>query len=131
LQPGETLPPAIRSKGNPEAGERGEQAAAKQAVIDYLQALYKKDFSRAYDLLSEASRQGHSLSDFEKTAQQAQVVYDLARARTEKVTADGGEVIVPFSSAEEPGGKTFALVKESGTWKIVYKVGTPFSPYEK
>jgi hypothetical protein len=131
LSPGGTPPPVVRPQENSQAGDRTEQVAVKQVVIDYLQALYKNDFTRAYDLLSEASRQAHPLEEFGKASRQAQVVYDLERAWTEKVVADRGEVIVPFSQGEEPGGKAFSLVKEKGSWKIVYNVGTPFSPYEK
>ena len=72
-----------------------------------------------------------AMEEFGEAAGQAQVVYDLERAWTEKVVADRGEVIVPFSQGEEPGGKAFSLVKEKGDWKIAYNVGTPFSPYEK
>lgn len=131
LQPGGTPPPASGPRRNTQAGDRAEQAAVKQVVLEYLQALYKKDFTRAYDLLAEASRQAHPVEEFGKAAQQAQVVYDMERAWTEKVAADRGEVIVPFSQGEEPGGKAFSLVKEKGSWKIIYNIGTPFSPYEK
>jgi hypothetical protein len=127
LQPGANPPPTA----GPQANAGAEEAAAKQVVMDYLQALYKKNYGPAYELLAKASRQSHSLADFEQTARQAQVVYDLERARTGKVVADRGEVIVPFSQGEEPGGKAFSLVKEKGSWKIIYNVGTPFSPYEK
>jgi hypothetical protein len=129
-------PPApkvpVSNPGRPAApNDKGASETAKQATTDYLQALTKGDTARAYDLLSEASRQGHSREDFEAAAKKARAGYALERAWTEKAGADRAEVIVPFLEGEEPGGKAFSLVKEKGQWKIIYLVGTPFSPYEK
>ncbi len=101
--------------------------AAKAAVTDYLNALYEDDYPKAYSFLSLDSRSRHPLKEFEIDAKKTQVMYDLENAKVEHLTESRVEIVVPME--EEPGSKSFLLIKEADTWKIVYQTGKPFFPY--
>jgi len=98
-------------------------------VVRYLGALYEQDYQAAHDLLSAESRRRHTLEEFAREARSAQVLYDLAGARAERIGEKTAEVVVPLQREEEPGAKAFAVINEGGQWRIVYYTGKPFFPY--
>lgn len=105
------------------------KAAARQVVGDYLEALYAQEYEKAYDYLSESSREAHSRDEFTSAAQEGQVIYDLETTEVKQLEDDTAEVIVALQEEEEPGSKSFEVKRESGRWKIVYIKGSPFFPY--
>jgi hypothetical protein len=126
-----TPPPPPQKRTQPvEAGPSGRDFTdAKQAVTNYLNALYDQNYTGAYALLSADSQSKHPEKEFKRNAAAASVSYDTAKAKAQSEGADRIKVIVEMQAEEEPGAKAFVLTKESGQWRIVYTSGTPFSPY--
>jgi len=106
-------------------------AAEKQAVLDavsrYLNALIARDYATAYDLLSGDSQSKHAKVSFEKQATKGEMPsYDLKAMRVLELTGDHALVEAPLQ--DDPATHGFHLVREQGTWKVVYWGGTPGSP---
>jgi len=123
-----TSPPGALQTPDEETPEEA-QAAAREAVADYLRALYAQQYKQAYDGLSAASKEHHSQEAFAAAAKEGQVVYDLDMIEVKQLEDGAAYVIVALQEEEEPGNKSFEVKKESGQWKIVYIEGSPFFPY--
>ncbi|MHB9134529.1 MAG: nuclear transport factor 2 family protein [Armatimonadota bacterium] len=102
----------------------GQQAL--QSVTDYVKALEANNYAAAYDLLSRDSQSRHSRADFEQKGKQGMPQYDF---KTAKATVTGNTAKVEVTQLEEPASHGFHLVREGKTWKIVYRGGSPGSPY--
>jgi hypothetical protein len=109
---------------NPQLGA----ATPREAVVRYVEALYKKDFQAAYDLLSAESRQVHSYQEFRQRAEAGGATsLDLAAAREGEETS--GRVVVSVPVVEDPAEAAFTTVREGGGWKVMYIGGAPWFPY--
>jgi hypothetical protein len=82
-------------------------------------------YQQAYAMLSSDSQQRHAAADFEQLGKKGMPLYDLSTA---KAISDGDKPVVAVQLTEEPGSHGFTLVRESDTWKIVYRGGIPGSP---
>jgi hypothetical protein len=108
----------------PQAGA----ATARQAVVGYVEALYRKDFRAAHELLSARSKQAHPFADFVARAEAGGGPnLDLAGAREGK--EENGRTIVSVPVEEDPAEAAFTAVREEGRWKVVYIGGAPWFPY--
>jgi hypothetical protein len=103
------------------------EAAARQAVVAYLQHLQNDEFEAAYELLSADSRKRHSLEEFRRLAKQGIPFYDLSSAAAAPSGPDRAEVTL--HQMEDPASITITAVKEGGLWRVVYLRGRPGSPY--
>jgi hypothetical protein len=103
-------------------------ATAREAVVRYVEALYRKDFRAAHDLLSARSKEAHPFNDFAARAEAAGgPSLDLAAAREGK--EENGRVVVSVPVEEDPAEAAFTTVREEGRWKVVYIGGAPWFPY--
>jgi hypothetical protein len=99
-----------------------------QVVTAYVQALDRKDYRKAYDLLSADSRQLHPYDDFVARAEKGgSTDYELAKAAEEP--GEGSSVVVAVPMTEDVSGAGFHLVREDGAWKVIFIGGTPGFPY--
>ncbi len=105
-------------------------ATPKEAVILYVDALYRKDFEMAYQRLSSGSRKAHSYEEFLRRAETGEATnFDLEAAEAgEEVD---GCVIVNVPLVEDPASAGFTTVREEGDWKVVYVGGEPWFPYPR
>ena len=100
----------------------------REAVVAYLEALYREDFRAAYEYLSAGSREVHPYDEFAQLCEKGTgPTYDLASAQ-EHPDEDGRvTVTVPF--AEDPARAGFTTVREDAGWKVVFIGGAPWQPY--
>jgi hypothetical protein len=102
--------------------------APSAVVVGYLEALYRKDFSKAYSYLSAGSREAHPYDEFLSLCEKGEATnYDLASAR--ELPAEGGRVTVAVPLVEDPAEAAFTTVEEAGSWKVVFTNGVPWFPY--
>ena len=99
---------------------------AIETVRAYLSSLEKGKYAVAYDMLSEESRKQHLLSDFEQMGKQGMPSYDLSSA---VITMQSDGATVKLQQLEDYATHDFLLVRENKVWKIVYRGGSPGSPY--
>jgi len=127
-------PPNLTPKPKPQpvvtpSPEEDDLSAAQTAVKKYIQALYAAKYEAAYNMLSEDSRQKHSLDEFERDAVDTVISYNLDKMQAQNESQDIIKVVVSMSQEEEPGAKAFVMTREEKAWKVVYYKGTPFAPY--
>ena len=115
-------PPEPTPQPRPVAG------SPRDAVVSYLEALYRKDYRAAYDHLSAASQQAHPYPGFLKLCEKGVATnFDLAAARERP--AEGSRVTVTVPLVEDPAEAGFTTVHEDGGWKVVFSTGVPWFPY--
>jgi hypothetical protein len=103
-------------------------ATPEEAVVRYVEALYRKDFGDAYERLSSESQQAHSYEEFLERAEDGEATYyDLDAAEAGEDV--DGRVIVTVPLVEDPASGGFTTVKEDGDWKVVFIGGEPWFPY--
>jgi len=103
-------------------------ASPTEAVVLYVEALYRKDYEEAWEYLSPASRQAHPLEDFVQRAETGEATnFDLAAA--EAGSEKGNRVLVTVPLVEDPASAGFTTEKEGEGWKVVYIGGEPWFPY--
>ena len=103
-------------------------ATPTAAVGGYIQALYRKDYRNAYELLSARSQAAHPYDDFVKRAESggsANLDLEAAKAGEEAE----GSVVVTVPIVEDPAEAAFTTVREGGGWRVVYLGGAPVFPY--
>ena len=101
---------------------------ARGKVIPIIQALYREDYRRAYELLSARSQAAHPYDDFVKRAESggsANLDLEAAKAGEEAE----GSVVVTVPIVEDPAEAAFTTVREGGGWRVVYLGGAPVFPY--
>ena len=99
---------------------------ALETVRDYLTLLEREDYAGAYNMLSSASKDYQVLSAFEMLGKQGMPSFDLKSAT---VTVTGNTAKVVLQQVEDYATHGFHLVREDKTWRIVYRGGSPGSPY--
>ena len=103
-------------------------STAREAVVAYLEALYRKDFRAAYEHLSSGSREAHPYDEFLKLCEKGEATnFDLAAA--EEGPVEEGRVVVTVPLVEDPAEAGFTMVNEEGRWKVVFTTGVPWFPY--
>jgi hypothetical protein len=121
LKPAAPLPP-------PQPRPAVPQASARDVVVAYLEALYRKDYRAAYDHLSADSRRAHPYHEYLDLCERGEITDFDVEAAYEKHTGAGATVIaVPL--AEDPAEAGFVAVREGGEWKVVFIQGVPWFPY--
>jgi hypothetical protein len=118
------------ASGRPIVVQRSQTGAAtaREAVVWYVEALNRKDFRAAHDLLSARSKEAHPFEDFVARAEAGGgPSLDLAAAREGE--EENGRVVVSVPVAEDPAEAAFTAVHEEGRWKVVYIGGAPWFPY--
>lgn len=105
--------------------ERFKQQA-KKTVIDYITNLDSDNFSQAYNMLSAESKKLHRFDEFQKDCQY-RAHWELDTAKVEE-TKEGLAVILSMS--EDIAEHDFSIAKENNKPKIVYRIGTPYWPYD-
>lgn len=125
------FPSARRPAPSPPAPAPKAQAPAaspREAVVRYVEALYKKDFRGAYELLSAQSKQIHPYGEFAELAQSGGATsFDLAGAHEGE--ENNGRVVVSVPVEEDPAEAGFTTAREADGWKVVYIGGAPWFPY--
>lgn len=106
--------------------EKQLRLQAIETVREYLSSLEKGKYAAAYDMLSEDSRKQHLLSDFEQLAKQGMPSFDLSTA---VITTQHDSAKVELHEMEDYASHEFSLAREGKEWKIVYRGGSPGSPY--
>jgi len=103
-------------------------ATAREAVVRYIEALSRKDFRAAHELLSARSKEAHPFEEFAARAEAGGgPSLDLAGAREGE--EQGGRIVVSVPVAEDPAEAAFTTVREEGGWRVVYLGGAPWFPY--
>ncbi len=103
-------------------------ATPVEAVVLYVEALYRKDYEAAYGHLSSASQRAHPYEEFLDRAETGQAAnLDLAAAEACEPVESRVTVTVPL--VEDPAEAGFTTVKEAGGWKVVFIGGEPWFPY--
>jgi hypothetical protein len=103
-------------------------SSAREAVVAYLEALYRKDFRAAYEHLSAGSQEAHPYDEFLKLCEKGEATnFDLAAA--EELRGEDGRVVVTVPLVEDPAEAGFTMVNEDGRWKVVFTTGVPWFPY--
>lgn len=116
-------PPALAPRKPPASAE-----SPREVVVSYLEALYQRDFARAYGYLSARSRQVHPYDEFVAQCEEVGVtVYDLAAV--EAGPEEEGRVVVRVPLLEDPAEAGFTTVREAGGWRVVFIGGVPGFPY--
>ncbi|MFB3881809.1 MAG: hypothetical protein ACE149_11130 [Armatimonadota bacterium] len=113
-------PPAPASPAGP--------ATPTAAAIGYVEALYQKDYQKAYELLSTRSQAAHPYNDFVQRAERggsANLDLEAAKAGEEV----NGSVTVTVPMVEDPAEASFTVVREADGWRVVYLGGAPMFPY--
>ncbi len=100
----------------------------RQAVMWYVEALYRNDYKSAYERLSARSREAHPYEDFVKLAESGEAT-DLDLAQATEGPEQDGRVVVSVPIPEDPAEASFTTVKEDGDWKVVFIGGAPWFPY--
>lgn len=99
-------------------------SSPRYALREYIIALKKKDYMKAYSMLSPDTQKRFSFED---------VVWMNERAMTEMnegctfVYWQG--VVIGMQVYEDPGWWGYLLVKHKGKWKVVMRRGIPSFPY--
>jgi hypothetical protein len=122
------LPPPPAPSPAPPPVPDGAATTPEEAVVLYVDALYRKDFEEAYERLSSESREAHSYEEFLERAETGEATnYDLGAAEAgEEID---GRVIVTVPLVEDPASGGFTTVKEDGDWKVIFIGGEPWFPY--
>ncbi|HUU53386.1 MAG TPA: hypothetical protein VMY87_00570 [Armatimonadota bacterium] len=103
-------------------------ATPVEAVVLYVEALYRKDYEAAYEGLSSASQRAHPYEQFLERAETGQATnFDLAAAEAGEEV--GGRVTVTVPLVEDPAEAGFTTMREGGKWKVVFIGGEPWFPY--
>lgn len=103
-------------------------ASPTEAVVLYVEALYRKDYEEAWEHLSLPSRQAHPLEEFLERAETGEATnFDLAAA--EAGIEKGNRVLVAVPLVEDPASAGFTTEREGEGWKVVYIGGEPWFPY--
>jgi hypothetical protein len=92
-------------------------AAVTQAFGDFQNALERKDCEQAWMLLSESSRNKHSLEEFKKAMAEMGAVLAKATLRPESATDLGGRVRLLVTHPSK-GDDHWFFVQENGQWKV-------------
>lgn len=99
-----------------------------EAVIAYLEAIYRKDFAAAYEHLSARSREEHPYDDFLRLCEKGEATsFDLAAAEAGPV--ENGRAMVRVPMVEDPAEWGFPTVEEDDGWRVVFIGGAPWFPY--
>ena len=103
-------------------------ATPVEAVVVYVEALYRKDYGTAYGCLSADSQEAHPYEGFLARAETGEATnFDLAAAQAGEEVA--GRVIVRVPLVEDPAEAGFTTVREGGNWRVVFIGGEPWFPY--
>ena len=105
-----------------------QAATPVEAVVLYVEALYRKDYETAYGCLSAESQDAHPYEEFLGRAETGEATnLDLAAAEVgEEVD---GRVTVRVPLVEDPAEAGFTTVREGGNWRVVFIGGEPWFPY--
>lgn len=120
VAPHASIPPKVATD------DKELRLQAIDTVREYVGLLEKGKYAEAYELLSEDSRKQHLLSEFEELGKQGMPSFDLSSA---VITMKNDSATVAVQQVEDPATHGFVLVRESKAWKIVYRGGSPGSPY--
>ena len=104
-------------------GDTGVQMV--QTVTAYITALKDGKYAAAYDMLSNGSQTLHTRAAFEQKGKKGMPLYDF---RTAKATVTGDTAMVEIRQLEDPATHGFSLVREGGSWRVVYRGGIPGAP---
>ena len=105
-----------------------QAATPVEAVVLYVEALYRKDYETAYGCLSAESQQAHPYERFLARAETGEGTnFDLAAAAAGEAVA--GRMIVRVPLVEDPAEAGFTTVEEGGNWRVVFIGGEPWFPY--
>jgi len=105
-----------------------QAATPVEAVVVYVEALYRKDYETAYGCLSAASKEAHPYEQFLERAESGGATnFDLAAAEAGEEM--GGRVLVTVPLVEDPASAGFTTVREEGNWRVVFIGGEPWFPY--
>jgi len=85
------------------------------AVDNYVGALRKGDYARAYELMSAGYRRGHSRDEFVKMMKDSP---DEVKQTAERLSADGRKVEVSAKFIYDDLRDELPLVYEAGSWRI-------------
>jgi len=103
-------------------------ATPVEAVVLYVEALYRKDYETAYGCLSAASQGVHPYEEFLGRAETGEAAnLDLAAAEVGEEV--GGRVMVRVPLVEDPAEAGFTTVREGENWRVVFIGGEPWFPY--
>jgi len=103
-------------------------ASPREAVVAYMEALYRRDFRAAYEYLSARSKETHPYEEFAGLCEGGEATnYDLAGAQQEPPA--GGHVTVTVPLVEDPATAGFTTVREDDDWKVIFIGGAPWFPY--
>lgn len=125
IHPARISPDGAVSK--PAAPAKLAAQTPRAAVLQYLDALGRKDYQAAYEMLSNASRQAHSLAAFSRQVARGHASLDTAKAR--EGPEQEGRVVVTLPLLEDVAEAGFTTVREDNTWRVVYLNGAPWFPY--
>ena len=126
------LPPAQRPPRPAPVKPGPTSAFVTQApavvVVSYLSALAARDYRTAYGHLSRESQGKHPYDDFVSLNEtKGMTEYDLSTATEEQ--GEDGHMTVAVRLKEDPATAGIRVVKEGGTWKVVFLGGIPSYPY--
>ena len=103
------------------------EASPTEVVISYLKALERKDYRRAYALLSADSCKTHPYEDFVARAEKSGLTeYDLTTAK-EAPPRDRFRTVT-LQLKEDPAQAGFNLVQDTEAWNVVFIGGIPSCP---
>ena len=115
-----TKPPPPKPQASP--------MSPKQVVQGYLSALEREDYPAAYELLSSEYRRLHAVDQFAALCKQSGAPSLDVSAAVEQ-PGESGRMVVLVPMVEDPAAASFALVREDGQWRIVFRTGSPWFPY--
>jgi len=117
-------PPASAPPPKPAA----RAATPVEAVVVYVEALYRKDYETAYGCLSAESQEAHPYERFLARAETGEATnFDLAAAEAGEEVE--GRVTVRVPLVEDPAEAGFTTVREGENWRVVFIGGEPWFPY--
>jgi hypothetical protein len=103
-------------------------ASPTEAVVGYVEALYRKDYEEAWEHLSKPSQLAHPFEKFLQRAETGEATnLDLAAAEAGK--EEQGRVLVTVPLVEDPASAGLTTEREGKGWKVVYIGGEPWFPY--